>query len=354
MTQIPTTVPSNPSEKIRFNWVEVFRGFAILEVVLHHVSGRFMREFEQFSPPWVLLAKLNQTLHFAVPGFLFLTTIVLGTSLIRDFNIRKYARNRVVKVLWPYLLWSAIYLFWRWAGYGNQISGKSLILALFWGKANFHLYFLAVSLQLTVLLPLLTPVLRARPKLWMVLLGGTALTVMVYWSNRLWLHFPYVGTVVLWYIPSVALGIWIAGNAAHVDKIVKKAWPWALISVGLSASYFLPIAMNVLYKVPVKTAHYQFGNWAYTASMTILLLCIAVYTAKTQWGQKIRFLGTFSLQIYLIHPLIINILDFLPNRIGVIPVGLRFFVYVGLCIAIPLTFALALKKLKVSEWVFGR
>ena len=34
----------------RFPWVEVFRGLAILEVVLHHVTGRFLRELPQGSP----------------------------------------------------------------------------------------------------------------------------------------------------------------------------------------------------------------------------------------------------------------------------------------------------------------
>ena len=69
----------------RLPWVEVFRGLAILEVVLYHVTGRFLRELPQGSPEWLLLAGVNRTLHFAVPAFLFMTTLVLGGSFYRSF-----------------------------------------------------------------------------------------------------------------------------------------------------------------------------------------------------------------------------------------------------------------------------
>lgn len=69
----------------RLPWVEVFRGLAILEVVLYHVTGRFLRELPQGSPEWLLLAGVNRTLHFAVPAFLFMTTLVLGASFYRSF-----------------------------------------------------------------------------------------------------------------------------------------------------------------------------------------------------------------------------------------------------------------------------
>ena len=43
-----------------------------MEVVLHHVTGRFLRELSPGSLEWYLLAATNRTLHFAVPAFLFM------------------------------------------------------------------------------------------------------------------------------------------------------------------------------------------------------------------------------------------------------------------------------------------
>ena len=143
----------------RFPWLEVFRGLAILEVVLPHVTGRSLRELPQGSPEWLLLAAAIPTLHFAVPDFHFMPTLVLGASFYREFRLGRYLRNRALRLLWPYLLWSGIYLLFRYWDTG-VFQPERLLHQLLFGKAYFHLYFLVVALQLTLLLPFFVPLLR--------------------------------------------------------------------------------------------------------------------------------------------------------------------------------------------------
>jgi peptidoglycan/LPS O-acetylase OafA/YrhL len=121
----------------RFPWVEVFRGLAILEVVLHHLLGRFLREVPPETPLWFLLAALNRTLHFAVPAFLFLTALVIGASFWRSFSLGCYLRNRALRLLWPYLLWSGVYLAFRYWDYG-VFQPERIPHQLLWGKAYFQ------------------------------------------------------------------------------------------------------------------------------------------------------------------------------------------------------------------------
>ena len=118
-----------------------------------------MRELPQGSPEWLLLAAANRTLHFAVPAFLFMTTLVLGASFYREFRLGRYLRNRALRLLWPYLLWSGIYLLFRYWDTG-VFQPERLLHQLLFGKAYFHLYFLVVALQLTLLLPFFVPLLR--------------------------------------------------------------------------------------------------------------------------------------------------------------------------------------------------
>jgi surface polysaccharide O-acyltransferase-like enzyme len=90
--------------------VEVFRGLAILEVVFHHASGRFLGMLDRDGLAWLALAVLNRTLHYAVPAFLMMTALVLMTALLRQFRIRRYTTNRALRALLalPALEWGLL------------------------------------------------------------------------------------------------------------------------------------------------------------------------------------------------------------------------------------------------------
>ncbi len=262
----------------RWPWVEVFRGLAILEVLLHHISGRFLREPAPGSPEWLLLAAANRTFHFAVPAFLFTTTLVLGASLLRAYRLDRYVSNRLLRLLWPYLLWSGVYLAFRYWDYGI-FQPERLLQQLLWGKTYFHLYFLAVALQLTLLLPLLIPLVRRQPHgLWFLLLG-VGVTLLVYWINRYHYRLPYPASFILWYTPVLAPGLYLA-TRVHRLPYLLRAWP---------------LALDALQRIPVNTFYYQLGHWAYTTGMAFLLLALAYRLAGTRVGPPLAFLGRYPL-----------------------------------------------------------
>ena len=64
-----------------------------------------------------------------------------------------------MRLLWPCLLWRGIYLLFRYWDTG-VFQPERLLHQLLFGKAYFHLYFLVVALQLTLLLPFFAPLLR--------------------------------------------------------------------------------------------------------------------------------------------------------------------------------------------------
>ncbi|MFN4032250.1 MAG: acyltransferase [Fimbriimonadales bacterium] len=298
----------SPTQGERFRWVEIFRGLAILEVVFHHASGRYLRVLDPEGGAWLALAILNRTLHYAVPAFLMMTAFVLMRSLLREFNLKRYAANRLLRALLPYLLWSGLYLVYctyllsappswlRWADY------------LFWGKAYFHLYFLAVAMQLYVLLPLLLPVARRRPPFWAVLIAIVALTMAVYGFNRLVYRMPYTGSYVLWYTPVVLLGLWLATQAHRLGAVMRKGWLLALASAGVGLWLYLPLALQAIRGASVNTFHYQVGNWLFTAGVSFLLLAVAYWLngSQARAAAGVQMLGRYSLQIYLIHPLVLS------------------------------------------------
>lgn len=345
------SLPQN-SPVERFPWVEVFRGLAILEVVLHHVTGRFLRELSPESSAWFLLAVANRTLHFAVPAFLFLTALVLGTGLLREFRLGRYLKNRALRLLWPYLLWSGFYLVFRYWDYG-VFQPERLFHQLLWGKAYFHLYFLAVALQLTLLLPLFLPLLRRWPHGAWFLLLGVGLTLLLYFLNRHYRFLPYPGSFVLWYTPAIVLGLYLASRLERLPRLLRL-WPLALFLAVLGLWGYLPLALDVLRRLPVNTFHYQAFHWLYTTAMAFLLLALAFALARTSLRVPLAFLGRYSLQIYLLHPLVLRLLERYPGFPE--PLGLKpaFAIYLGLALLLPLLLARLLARARVSVAVFGR
>lgn len=353
-----STAPTAPLPRLeveRFAWVEAFRGLAILEVLIHHVSGRFLREVDPLaSDPAFWLLILNRTLHFAVPGFLLLTTIVLGASMLRGFSLPRYAANRLGRLVWPYLLWSGFYLIWVYFEHPVAFQPSQIPHQLLWGKAYYHLYFLALALQLTLLIPLLRPLLLRRWPFWKVLVLGLVLTLVIYLINRYLYRIPYTGSFVLWYLPSIALGVWLVGQLHQLETVLRRGLPWAALVATLGLALYLPAAVSVRLDLPINTFIYQLGNWLFTASASFLLLVLAVQLGQTGRGRWLGLLGRHSLQIYLVHPMVIRTLEIIPRfpeELGLRP---AFLIYLGLALLIPLGLALILRRLKLSRWVFGR
>ncbi|WP_244187476.1 hypothetical protein [Thermus tenuipuniceus] len=93
------------------------------------------------------------------------------------------------------------------------------------------LYFLAVALQLTLLLPLFLPLLRRRPHGLVFLLLGVGLTLLVYFLNRHYRFLPYPGSFVLWYTPAIVLGLYLASRLELLPRLLRF-WPLALLAAG--------------------------------------------------------------------------------------------------------------------------
>ncbi|WP_460389164.1 hypothetical protein [Thermus thalpophilus] len=183
-----------------------FPGLAIVEVVLRHVIGYFLRELSLGSPEWLLLAAVNRTLRLAVPAFLFMTALVLGAGLLRGVRLGRWVRNPALRLLWPHLL----FRYWD----AGVFQPERLFQRLLWGRA----YFLAGTLQFTLLPPLPSPPLEApleppSPP------PAVGLTLLVYFLNRRYRFLAYPGSFVHWYTPAIFLGLYLA---AHLARLLPR------------------------------------------------------------------------------------------------------------------------------------
>jgi uncharacterized membrane protein YcfT len=101
-----TAQASAPRQTTRIAWMDTLRGTAILLLVLWHATSIPTR-FGFDMPTWLFL--LNEIfLPWRMPALMFLSGLLLAGSLRK--TTRVYYVGKVENLLWPYLLWAAVYL----------------------------------------------------------------------------------------------------------------------------------------------------------------------------------------------------------------------------------------------------
>lgn len=343
--------------------VDYFRGLAILEVVLHHASGAARRYAEDGSTALLFLNILNRVLHFAVPGFLFLSAAVLTRSLLAKPDFGHYFWRRVVRGAWPYLLWTVLYLLWSaWLGdrpWDDLLKPDKWQLWLGYGKGNYHLYFLLVALESYLLLPLLLPLARARIRISAALALGLAVQVGIYWANKYYLHLLYPASTVLWYLAPVVLGAAVGGRWSEFQDWWKRRRGKVLLLTAAALALHLPMALAFLDGMQVSPWLYSASTWAYTTPMALVVLGAGYSLWRRGWARWVGLLGGLSLQIYLIHPAILEGLEHLSPADGVkgldaAPALAMFLLMVVLSLAAPLGLSRLIAWLRLSGVFFGR
>lgn len=370
-TPVPATSPAAPLEQgataaPRLTAVDTFRGLTIMEVVAHHTSGMALRHAEAGSLAYELLLILNRTLHFAVPAFVFLSAVVLTRSLLKKFDLGRYFTRRVTRGAWPYLLWSALYAVW----YVITTQRPPEQLAdperwsfwLLYGKASFHLYFLLVALEVYLLLPLLLPLARRRPPIGLMLGLGLAVQLGVYFLNREVLTLQFPASTVLWYLLPVLTGIGVGARLDEFPAWWRQRLPLLLGALAVVFALYLPTAVGNLKGEPTVPLHYNALNWGYSilVALTLLGAAYAWQRRGPEGGGTLRraiaTLGTVSLPIYLIHPALLQFLEYgvgIPDG-GPLSLALTATLYFLIALLVPMVIGRLLLGKRLGLFIFGR
>lgn len=364
------------AEKQRDSVIDVAKGIGILFVVGIHTTNNSARLYTvPHTLPWWVLVLINRFLCYAVPMFLLISAILAARSLIFKPQVIPFYRRRLVGALWPYLVWSGIYFCARLIKepasrkletgsiYGIHITAPALfvhakarLLDLLWGKAYFHLYFMVVLVGMVILLPLaLTYVRRRKPGFYEMLATAFLIqaAIIVVQHNTALLPFP--ASTVFWYIGSLLPGAWIGANWDEF-KVAPNRYALVL-SILTAVSGFLYFKGEIGVILGIKLDNYTaLGSQTVFAScLSILAFSLSFAVAKRPEVQRVLLpLGLVSLQVYLIHPGIILLLEK-----PIIVQALRA-TYLGPLLSATLMFAITfglialIRLLRLEKPLFGR
>ena len=317
--------------KPRDDVFDVAKGLGILLVFGIHCSNNSSRLYtDSRSAGWWSLTLLNRFCNFAVPLFLLLSAVLYARSYAAKPDFGKFYKRRFTGVLWPYLVWSLLYFGFRMFKepsarklipgnlFGFKCTGPALLmhpkerlLELVWGKASFHLYFLVVLLGIIAFLPPTVAYLKWRKAGFIeaivascVIQGG----IFILQHNYLKLQFP--ASTILWYVGSLVPGACIG---MHWDEFREKpnrfAIPLTALSL-LSGYIFFKGEIGVFLGIPEENYPTLGSQAMYTSCMAILALSLCLSLTVVPAAVKLlKPIGTHSLQLYLIHPIFITVLE---------------------------------------------
>lgn len=301
---------------------DMAKGVGIIAVVALHVSGRAARTFhEAYSNGWWILSWLNRFVNFCVPLFIIVSAILLarGASAQENPDWKRYALRRLKGVFWPLVAWTIIY--WlvrafvlhqdalRTTAYWTDIKGRAY--ELFFGKAHFHLYFLSALAQICIVLPFLVLFFRRyRTNFWTTLLIAMVLQTAAVLLQKV-IRFRSPASAFYWYLWAIVPAIWIGMKWRDWPAIRKMTWPvWSFFAVA-GGAFFAYTSYLDLMKLRFNGDLFNASTWAYALGMSFLIISgLTLWTTGTpQVRFGLRRLGEMSLQIYLMHPILLDFIS---------------------------------------------
>ncbi len=144
----------------RISWIDASRLIAMFGVILIHIAGPVFYDYRTIPLHAFLTANAIDSLaRVSVPLFIMLSGALL---LRKDTSISIVGiGKRILRVLFPLIFWSFIYVFWI-----NYWTGKSLD---FFGELSrieqapvmYHLWFIYMIIGIYILLPILRVISNA-------------------------------------------------------------------------------------------------------------------------------------------------------------------------------------------------
>jgi len=309
---------------------DVLKGIGIAEVLAHHTLNWSARKFyEVQSAEWWAHMVLNRLLHFAIPTFLLASAILLARSLSKHErpNYRLYASRRFAMTVWPYLLWTVLYLGFRVAlfdpmaasqtytwnlpwgeftGPSALMEPKRLAVFFFLGKAHFHLYFMSVLIQLSIALPFVLIGLRKwKSSFGQTVAAAAGLQLVFLLINGLWLRSPFPGSMIFSYIPSLMVGVWLGMHWKEWPDVWSRNKRW-FIALALGAAIpYLWFSMRALTSAPIPPYVLAVSTSIFATSTGLSLLGYAgTLNPDHRTVRLLSALGNLSLPLFLIHPIL--------------------------------------------------
>lgn len=271
--------------------IQVLRAIAIIAVVLIHTAPT-EGLYQVFIRPFI---------NFSVPLFLFLSGYLTKSE---NDNWPSFYKKRITRIVIPYIIWTVIYCLVK---RGSIISAPRAILT---AGAAVPFYYIFVYVQLVLLTPLIGALAKSKYRSIGWLVAPVSMLIFKYppiftgiefspsidkiWSLCFLSHFTFY-----------YLGMVLGNHIIEINYSYKK------LLASFSLSILLQMAEGFLwYQRHVPNLGTQCKITALlTSSIFLLILSQLLRDKKITTNKTLQLLGDYSFGVYLIHPLLIFVLE---------------------------------------------
>lgn len=284
----------------RLGWVDSCKGLCILLVVYGHVTGGLEAAGAVAAGSAFDLAR-SWVYLFHMPAFFFLSGLFAAKALERPLDA--FLAGKLRTLVYPYVLWTGIYLAAQelMARYTNNPPDPAAALRLAWEPYGYGLWFLYSLFLIAVLFHLLQ---LARPRREAVLVLAILLHLAA--AYNLFAFWPILNTALLNFIFYAVAGLY---SGAIFSALVGLRPSWAALG-GTASLVLMTLAAVTL------------GRWLGPFAVILSLLGVAgvVGLARAMEATPAQavfaFLGFYSLEIYLGHPLFSTVTRAILTRVA--------------------------------------
>lgn len=298
--------------------LDILRALAVIGVILIHVVSGALYYVNQSTLSFKVYVTIDQFLRFCVPLFVALSGYTLALKYTGEkINLGEFFNRRIVRLLPWYLFWSAvIFLYLRFTHWWDLTPRFPFWKILFLGKADYHLYFVPMILQLYILFPFL-PALYNKFKVRFLIIVFL-LQILFYWFltqislDKINIHlftsdqqqYLFFGTWFFYFL----LGI-VLKTQFKVSRLFEKIIPLLLVLFCLWVLIDCFGVINKSYNIILATRSARIPVLFYASTFIVFSI---LYSKKLLLlpGKIVVFLsgvGRSSYVIYLLHTLVIRV-----------------------------------------------
>ncbi len=293
-------------------WLDNARLLAMFAVVFLHTAAYAVTLTEFGSAEWWIGNFYNSLVRWCVPAFV----MVSGALLLdpeKQEDARTFYRKRLSRIAIPLAFWSAFYLLWT-ALKGRlkhePLSPNELMLQLLAGKPYYHLWFLFMIIQLYAFTPWFRRVVAhssRRDVAWLTATTLALAAVHAIGSRLLAGGATLFSDLFLSFIPFYFLGYLVRTGKFRIPKTLLAMVFIVSVSVTALGCYVLAIHYGL------NTGFYFYDYLSITVipmSHSVMLL-LKWWTAPAFFERLARTLSPLTLGVYLMHPVILDVLQYL-------------------------------------------
>jgi peptidoglycan/LPS O-acetylase OafA/YrhL len=313
-TTATTSAPAAAPPRGGHLWeIDIVRLLTFTAVISVHSLAFTQVPANQVAAGFMMLLQFGREVFFSISGFV----LVLST-MGRPVRALPFWRRRIPYVLVPYLVWNVIYYVagfasgphgpWNWHTLASDIAYKG---------AEYHLYFLLVTLQLYVVFPLLVRFIRATAAYAVPILVAVGVANLAWFGVLQYGHFQgWIFDRAYELLPSYSVYILAGGYAAihrrRLQALLAAHRARGLVIAAACAAGSLAVYAYQLGSMAPRTANAVLQPAMFlTCVAATLALCVVAqrWVVRGMHGRQAVKVGSdISFGVYLAHPLILLVL----------------------------------------------